>query len=135
MLLDWRADTAILLFSGLLIIAVALMVLPIVTFKQKRMPTPLFFIECFGAYAVVIMFFAIIYHIISDLNHAAFNCRVTDYTDLYFSITTMATVGFGDIYPVSRAARAAVSAEVVLGAFFNIVIFALLASRLTSSDG
>ena len=37
---------------------------------------------------------------------------------LYFTVTTLATVGFGDIYPVSQAARAAVMVQILFNLAF-----------------
>ncbi len=52
---------------------------------------------------------------------------LTNKTDaLYFNISTLATVGFGDVHPVGQLARAAVSLQIVfnlvfLGAAFSII--------------
>jgi voltage-gated potassium channel Kch len=45
-----------------------------------------------------------------------FSAPIETFADgFYFSTTTLATVGFGDIVPVSRLARGLVSLEIVLG--------------------
>jgi voltage-gated potassium channel len=53
-----------------------------------------------------------------------------DRTDsLYFTITTLATVGFGDIAPVSQAARIAVTVQMVSGlVLLGLVIRAFLSA-------
>jgi voltage-gated potassium channel len=46
---------------------------------------------------------------------------------LYFTVSTLGTVGFGDIHPVGQAARAIVTAQIV----FNLVFLGALARLLT----
>jgi voltage-gated potassium channel len=46
---------------------------------------------------------------------------------LYFTVTTLATVGFGDIHAVGQGARAIVTAQIV----FNLVFLGSLARLLT----
>jgi hypothetical protein len=45
---------------------------------------------------------------------------------LYFSFTTLTTVGYGDVLPVNGYARAAVVLEAVLGHFYLAVLVARL---------
>lgn len=47
---------------------------------------------------------------------------------LYFTLTTLATVGFGDVHATGQLARALVSLQIV----FNLVVVAGLASLLTT---
>ena len=47
---------------------------------------------------------------------------------IYFSITTITTVGFGDIIPMSPWARATCMLEAIVGVFITIVFIARLAS-------
>jgi voltage-gated potassium channel len=46
---------------------------------------------------------------------------------LYFTVTTLGTVGFGDVHPTGQAARAIVTAQIV----FNLVFLGSLARLLT----
>lgn len=51
---------------------------------------------------------------------------------VYFTVTTLATVGFGDLVPVSQAARAVVTAQIVFDlVFLGVVVrvFGRVASR------
>lgn len=51
-----------------------------------------------------------------------------DKTDaLYFNISTLATVGFGDVHPIGQAARAAVTLQIV----FNLVFLGAAVSVIT----
>jgi voltage-gated potassium channel len=46
---------------------------------------------------------------------------------LYFNVSTIATVGFGDVHPVGQLARAAVTLQIV----FNLVILGTAVSMIT----
>jgi hypothetical protein len=54
-------------------------------------------------------------------------------TAYYFSVTTIATVGFGDIFPVSSRAKLAVMSEIFLGLLYSLFILANLASFIKGS--
>jgi len=45
----------------------------------------------------------------------------------YFSITTLSTVGYGDIVPVHRSARAMCNVEMLVGTFYVAILVARLA--------
>ena len=54
--------------------------------------------------------------------------ELTTKTDsLYFNISTLATVGFGDVHPVGQLARAAVTVQIV----FNLVFLGTAVSLIT----
>ena len=54
--------------------------------------------------------------------------ELTSKTDsLYFNISTLATVGFGDVHPVGQLARAAVTLQIV----FNLVFLGTAVSLIT----
>jgi voltage-gated potassium channel len=46
---------------------------------------------------------------------------------LYFNVSTLATVGFGDVHPVGQLARAAVTLQIV----FNLVFLGIAVSMIT----
>jgi hypothetical protein len=52
--------------------------------------------------------FAAVYEMLATADPAAFSERLTRTDTLYFVVTVFATVGFGDITPVSEAARVVV---------------------------
>ncbi len=54
--------------------------------------------------------------------------QLHDKTDaLYFNVSTLATVGFGDVHPVGQLARAAVTLQIV----FNLVFLGAAVSMIT----
>jgi voltage-gated potassium channel len=72
-------------------------------------------------YAILVIVFAAIYGIVShssDIHHFRIGTeyRVLTYFEaLYFSVVTLATVGYGDIVPASNLVRALVAVEVLIG--------------------
>lgn len=55
---------------------------------------------------------------LSKMNPHNFNVALTKLDSFYLTITTMATVGYGDIYPKSELARICVSAQIIIGVAF-----------------
>jgi voltage-gated potassium channel len=53
----------------------------------------------------------------------------------YFSTVTLTTVGFGDIVPVTPAARLATGAEAIVGQFYLAVVIATLVGRVAARRG
>lgn len=53
---------------------------------------------------------------------------------LYFSFTTLTTLGYGDIYPVSIAAKVIANSESILGVVFTSVVIATLIGRFLDNN-
>ena len=54
---------------------------------------------------------------------------------LYFSLTTLTTIGYGDVSPVAAAARSAAALEGVFGQFYVAVVVAqLVGSKLAEAN-
>jgi len=74
------------------------------------------------------LLFALIFGILGTYTlgqHGGFNVKIFSLLDAaYFTVVTMSTVGYGDIYPVSNAAKLFVMALVVIGIsiFFSIIV-------------
>lgn len=75
---------------------------------------------------VAVMFlaiFAVIYVLISEGNPESFTEPLDQFTAYYFALTVLATVGFGDITPVTTLARAVTMIQMTLDlAFIAIVV-------------
>jgi hypothetical protein len=88
-----------------------------------------------AGYIMIALFWAFIYALIESFNPGSFNIpkQSTEilqnlfYDLLYFSFTTLTTVGYGDITPVTDQARSLVMIEQLGGVFFVAVLIARLA--------
>jgi hypothetical protein len=75
--------------------------------------------------ALSVLFFSWADESVAKLPHQF--AELTNKTDaLYFNITTLATVGFGDVHPVGELARAAVTLQIV----FNLVFLGTAVSLI-----
>lgn len=114
-----------------------------VSFKRLglRAPPAKTMLMLLGSYLFIGYAFAKLYLLLWKLNPTAFDgLRSTEiplrtFLDfLYFSFVTLATLGYGDIHPVSTLARAAAVIEVILGVFFVAVTVAVVVSKGGASD-
>lgn len=77
--------------------------------------------------------FAGLFATMSRWDADAFSVQLTNrVSSMYFSVITFATVGFGDIYPKSEAARVVVVCEVVLSMFSIVIGAAILISWIAA---
>ena len=94
-----------------------------------------------AAYVLVGVLFAQIYLCMLTWNPASFSLPVevaarpvhllqSDMT--YFSLVTLATVGYGDILPVTSTARMMAMIEAVIGQFYVAVVVALFVGMYSS---
>ena len=84
------------------------------------------------SYVFTLLSFGLLYVSIYGVAHKAIHGEIDLFTAYYFSITTMATVGFGDIYPVSSLARCAVCMQIFASIMYNLVLFATIAAVLSA---
>jgi hypothetical protein len=81
----------------------------------------------------IVLGFAILYARIGNMRDTQFPDRcVSPISDLYFSITTITTVGFGDFVPADDPSRLLVSAEIVSGTLMLILILPALISIVSN---
>ena len=83
-------------------------------------------------YLIIAMFFSMLYLLLIEWNPASFNVQVEGMSPqvlqsnlLYFSLVTLATLGYGDILPVSETARTLAVIEATVGQFYVAVIVAV----------
>jgi len=88
----------------------------------------------FTFYSLIVLVFASLYRII-DRYSSAFHFmvdgtphKISFPESLYFSITTLAAVGYGDITPLSNVARVLVSLQIVFGALLLLFGFSEIIS-------
>ena len=72
--------------------------------------------------------FATIYVAISLFDRTAFTEPLDAFTSFYFALTVLATVGFGDITPVTTAARAVTMVQMALDLVFIAVLIRVVTS-------
>lgn len=72
--------------------------------------------------------FAAIYVMESTSNPAAFSEDLDHFTAYYFALTILATVGFGDITPVSNVARATAMVQMAIDIAFIAVLVKIISS-------
>jgi hypothetical protein len=107
------------------------------TFSQG--PITIYRIE--GSIVVYLLFgliFGNLYHLIFRLEgDAAFNgLRAPDIKEfLYFSFTTLTTVGYGDISPAIPASRSIANIEALIGQLYPAILIARLVSMEFSDRG
>jgi hypothetical protein len=103
----------ILLVVGLVLFAV-LVVFQVIRIVNSPAPQ-LRAAEALGTIVpLVIVVFATVYVAMSDSDPAAFSEPITKINGLYFTVTVLATVGFGDITGETDAARIAVTIQMLL---------------------
>lgn len=80
-------------------------------------------------YLLVALAYAMLYAVVAHLVPGSFAEAAPPLTWddlLYFSVVTLATVGYGDVTPVSPHARALVLSEVLAGVFLTTIVLARL---------
>jgi hypothetical protein len=99
---------------------------------QPSVPRAVFF--CVLSYFWSVYGFAIAYTYISRSDPKSFNVGELGLFDAtYFSFTTAATVGYGDIVPISMVARMLVMLEIALGLMYVVFFFSVIAGELQRS--
>lgn len=125
---------------GGLLAVVGLAVLQIRAILRARYPA----VQAIEALAVAVPMFLLLfagaYCLLSYASPAAFT-EPMDRTDaIYFTVTVFATVGFGDIAPVTTSARVVVTLQmlgdlVVLGVLLQAIVGAVKLGRARRRDG
>jgi len=80
----------------------------------------------FVGYVQIALCYAFLYVVLGSSQFDFKNVTPTD--AIFFSIGTMATVGYGDLKPATEGAKILVASELVLGLFFVAIIIAQVAS-------
>ena len=90
-------------------------------------------------YLIIAIIFAMLYLLLLEWNPASFNLQVAGMSPqqlqsslLYFSMITLATVGYGDILPVSETARTLAVIEATIGQFYIAVVVAVFVGMYAS---
>jgi voltage-gated potassium channel len=120
-------DTALELIFGLAALG-ALLAWQIVAILRSPYPG----VQAVATLTMIVPLFLILfsttYYVMSDADPSHFSEPLTRLDAVYFTVTTFATVGFGDIAASSQGARAAVTLQMVGG----LVLVGLIARILVS---
>lgn len=86
-----------------------------------------------------LLIYANVYYVLAYNVPASFSTPLTRTDALYFVVTVFATVGFGDIVPVTEGARILVTAQMIgnlllLGIALRVIIVAVQHSRARAAD-
>jgi len=82
---------------------------------------------------MLIVGFAAVYFAV-DGRHEQFAGLETRLDAVYFTVTTMATVGYGDIHPTGQAARALAVAQMLLNLVFLGIVVRVLARAARAAE-
>jgi voltage-gated potassium channel Kch len=91
---------------------------------RSRSPRKTAIAASIASYLLTIYWFALAFAFLSHFDERAFNVALPLPTALYFSVVTIATVGFGDVLALSATARALVVAEILTGLMYAVFVFA-----------
>jgi len=137
-LIYWRPDLQLsLVIRGSGVLFIGFVVLQFLRFIV-RAPRVDFEVLCAGiaTYLMLGLFWSFAYILVDRLVPDSFVFTVgpvsghsmNNFNALYFSFTTLSTVGYGDIIPVSGVARMLAMAEAVFGMFYVTLLIARLVS-------
>ena len=92
------------------------------------------------ALVLLIVAFSAIYVGMSSSDGTAFTDELDHVDSLYFAVTTLATVGYGDIAPLSRPARLVAMVQmvanvIVIGVFIKLVVNAVKSGHQATGPG
>ena len=93
-----------------------------------------------SAYLLAGVFFGVLYHGVEQVWPGSFNVAGAKgefplFDAIYFSFVTLATLGYGDLLPVSEVARGLAIVEAVSGQLFLAVMIARLVSSHAQAAG
>jgi hypothetical protein len=128
----------IILGFGILFITFVVFRLIRFIFESPRVDSD---VLCMGiaAYLILGLLWSLAYILVDDIIPNSFAMSTGDtslrnFTALYYSFVTLATMGYGDIAPVSNIARVLAMAESVVGIFYTTILIARLVA-LYSAHG
>jgi hypothetical protein len=94
-------------------------------------------------YLLMSIFFAYLFAVIGELGNSPFFSQGAQWNDLsdylYFSLTTITTVGMGDLSPATDLGRSLTAAEALIGQIYMVTVVAVIVSNIghkrSRSDG
>ncbi len=106
--------------------------------SHKEEVNILVIVEAINGYLLVGIGFAILVNMFSSEFPGAFNFSINSsvehvYDSVYYTFVSMTTLGYGDLLPVTPAAKSLALMITLCGQFYLVIIMALLVGRLLAS--
>ncbi len=106
--------------------------------SNKEEVNSLVIVEAINGYLLVGIGFAILVNMFSSEFPGAFNFSINSsvehvYDSVYYTFVSMTTLGYGDLLPVTPAAKSLALMITLCGQFYLVIIMALLVGRLLAS--
>ena len=121
-------NTGLALMLGLVLVA-ALAVWQAWTIARSPFPLIRAVEGLITTFPLVVLLFSTTYFVMDEYQSGSFTQHLTRLDSLYFTVTTFATVGYGDITPVTESARVTVTLQMVV----DLVLIGLVARAFVSS--
>ena len=127
-----RGEVAVGIAVDLLLVVILLVT--IVTWQTRRIARthralPALIEALALVFVLYIGLFARMYHVISTVDPSTFSAQLDYFTSVYFAMTVLSTVGFGDIVPATTAARSLAMVQMV----GNLVLLGVVVRVLTQA--
>lgn len=127
-----RAPVGVLV--GILLSLAAIGGLAVVVFREAgRSERRLTAAHLVLALEAVLMIFSLLYYLLASSGPGQFVGLETRLDALYFSTTTLSTVGYGDVHASGQTARALVTTQLVFNLVFVAAFAGLLRERIVSA--
>ncbi len=127
---------SISLIAGLIVVAIIYILFFVRQFRavlKSKFPNLRAAEAMFTTVFLLISISASIYLALSQANSGAFTEELDSFSSVYFAITVLATVGFGDITPNTVAARTATMTQMVLDLIYIGVVVKVFSSAAKRS--
>lgn len=121
-------NTGLALFIGLVAVA-AVLIWQARSIAHSPIPLVRAVEGLITSFPMVVLLFATTYFVMEQYQKGSFTQEMTRVDSLYFTVTTFATVGFGDITPVSEGARMVVTLQMVI----DLILIGLVARAFVNS--
>ncbi len=95
-------------------------------------------VNSISGYLLLGISWAIVVAIAGNSNPNAFSINITEgnaiFDEIYFSFVTLATLGYGDILPVTPEAKVISIFIAITGAFYNTIVLGLIVGKFISTQ-
>ena len=125
-----RSGSVVSLLGWLILVGIAIVGIVRRLRLYRRVTLPLV-LGLLCAYLLIGLAFALVYAIVGTLAPPAFSRGPSGISEaVYFSFTTLTTVGYGDVTPANSLVRAISVAEAIAGQLYLVSVVSLAVSRL-----